>query len=426
MQVSAQEGELALEYTRSAYGILNLNETLPAYMTQDYTLRPFGRKEIAAAGSFGSSGTWTAPTMLYSMDLQCTKLMPIFGSNIAETLNVTTVTPTTTFNITAGCSTGFSHFNNNTIGDDLAAVVGHLIPLHSSGKVKTYSSIHYGHFSWDDRPFRETPAFPLCAYSRAEDQVMDGTFFAAFVRNKDREEDPPPQTFQAISCTPIYYEQDANATIDSLTRIPTQVTRHGRKRPLPTNLFNVSAFEQTLAAGARTLKYRKDDLPVNIMPRYIEKLSAIDVTAVQLEDSLPELPPISAMALTSSNHSLEEFLDAAVLGQAYEAAYRLLFVRAMTEVLKSDFSSKTTGVIGEKLERLEAVILEPIFTHLVAGLLGLVSILMMTLLYMNYTSAATLKGGLLLDDPGMFLMQVMEAFLTRIRFDCCCHVNGRR
>jgi hypothetical protein len=38
---SEQERDLTISYARSTFGILKLNDTLPAYMTTEYTLAPF-------------------------------------------------------------------------------------------------------------------------------------------------------------------------------------------------------------------------------------------------------------------------------------------------------------------------------------------------------------------------------------------------
>jgi hypothetical protein len=80
------------------------------------------------------------------------------------------------------------------------------------------------------------------------------------------------------------------------------------------------------------------------LPRYFERMYDIDLTAAQLGvygAESNELPAMLAMALTTSGHNLEDFLDPAILADAYRAAYRLMFIRAMTDVLRRDFSSAT-------------------------------------------------------------------------------------
>lgn len=392
-------------------------------MSRDYTLRPF---KMADRHGIDTPGTWTASTTLYSMDLLCKPLEPKFGidqvvspDGLDEQGNYFNESvPTVTFNMSApDCRESFRNFNNDTIGAELDALEGRLVPVHSSRKIKTYSSIYYGQFSWDDRIVEETPSWPLCSH---HSMPADGIFMAIFLRNKRRAEDPPPYTFQAISCTPSYYHQEVNATIDSITHTPVEVTRLTDKQPLPSNIFNTTAFEHTVASGTRTLKYRKDDLPLSAMPRYIEQLHKIDLTPVQPYEGDDEgLTPISAMALTASPHQLEDFLDPKILGQAYEAAYRLLFARAMTDVLKVEDWTETVNITGGKVERHEAVVLEPVFTHLVTGLLGCVSVLMFLLLYMSSSHAGSRSMKVLHDDPGKLHKHRFLSPLTRNRLHRC-------
>jgi hypothetical protein len=106
---------------------------------------------------------------------------------------------------------------------------------------------------------------------------------------------------------------------------------------------------------------------------------------------------MAAMALTSSRRSLKDNLDPKVLAETYEVAYRLLFARAMTNVLEPDFTSATPQVTGERQVITEAVVLEPVFTYLVEAFLGVVSISAFALLYMTI---ARQKKKTLVSDPG--------------------------
>jgi hypothetical protein len=85
---------------------------------------------------------------------------------------------------------------------------------------------------------------------------------------------------------------------------------------------------------------------------------------------------------------------------AYEAAYRVLFVNAMAEVLATNFTTTTKDSPGWRQVESEAVLLEPVFVYLVEGFLGAVSICALILLYMSLLGKSR---GRLRGDPGMFI-----------------------
>jgi hypothetical protein len=104
------------------------------------------------------------------------------------------------------------------------------------------------------------------------------------------------------------------------------------------------------------------------------------------------------MALSSSPRKMEDFLDSQILEEAYEIAFKLLFARAVNSFLQADSSIATTRTDGKQVQHLEAVVLEPLFTHGVQVLLALISLSMGALLSF---SMARKCSGRLRDDPGM-------------------------
>jgi hypothetical protein len=197
---SEQERDLTISYARSAYGILELNDTLPAYMTAEYTLAPFTASGLARQ----PKGTWIANTTLYSLDVHCEEGRPTIDSDSERPACISS----------DGCSVVDGDFNNQTIGD---------LPLLNSGvfsnphiHVKTFSAVHLGRHNYDDG----------CYYGERREWVsLDSacstgnvTFFSAFVPNKAREEDSSnPMT--TVFCGLSYYEQPVQATVDALTKI---------------------------------------------------------------------------------------------------------------------------------------------------------------------------------------------------------------
>jgi hypothetical protein len=224
------------------------------------------------------------------------------------------------------------------------------------------------------------------------------TFFSALVQNKERREDPPNKP-TTIFCKPSYFEQRVRATVDAFTQSPISIIELDPRQPLSPELFNATAFESTVSSGTRNLRTRNNGLPSVRSPRYLERLVNTDLTPAMLAYNSDELPSIAAMAMTMTNHTLQELLDPKELAEAYRRAYRLLFVRAMVDVLRTNFSSATKSVSGLRHVETEGVILEPVFTYIVEALLGIVSVSAIALLYVSVTQRRQRK---LVDDPGNF------------------------
>jgi hypothetical protein len=198
----------------------------------------------------------------------------------------------------------------------------------------------------------------------------------------------------------FYYRQPVQATIDASTQTPLHTLHLGPKEPLPSDLFNKTLFETTLNSGSQLITERNNTLPGSTIPRYMDGLHATELSAFTgaEESRIEELPPMAAMAAVTSERPMMDYLDEKALAESYEMAYRLLFVRAMTDVLVTNFSSDTEEILGQRRVGSQSLVLEPLFTYLVEVQLGIVSLLAAILLYMNIVGRSQRK---LLYDPGM-------------------------
>jgi hypothetical protein len=66
---------------------------------------------------------------------------------------------------------------------------------------------------------------------------------------------------------------------------------------------------------------------------------------------------------------LQSLVHLKARAEAFEEAYPLLFARAMTNVLTDDYAASFSNVSGTRVDSVEAVVLEPVSTHLGVGLL---------------------------------------------------------
>jgi hypothetical protein len=339
-----QNSTISNRYSHSAHGIIWLNETLPPYMSRDYVLAPFQVKDV---DQLQKNVTWSATTQLYSVDVDC-EAPKIERESIWISSH--------------GCRyvSAMSDFGNYTIGKN--DLMGN-ISIYDN---KEFSAAYIGYYGTDYASYYLEGSCPTSA---------NHTFVALFSRNKKRAEDPP-QNVTRLFCQSNYFVQEVDATIDARTRRPIQVKTRGPKRPLPNEVWNSKLFEYSMNDGAMNRQPR-GDLPTPGYPNQQERLST---TQISLAPFGVQIQNMVGIAVGASNRPLEELLEPEGLRASYEAAYRVLFGRSMTEILDRNFS-KTREIPGQTTFSTGAITLVPVFVYVVEGLLGFMSICAMALLF---------------------------------------------
>jgi hypothetical protein len=386
-EFGSSNSQMPTSFVRSAqsvYGILRLNETIPGFMSFNYTLSPF--TPLNNSETHGFDETWTSTSTLFGMDLDCHEVTPTFNE---EGLR---------YNITEVCSIVIDDWAPHVIGEKQdwdTNVDGKGPEVH----IKTYSSF----LTAKDVIIGVWPEDPNC--------TLDSGFFTAFLHNKPAQRDNVTlprdeyaesyKNITAIACVPHYYKRQVEATVDAKAKTPIEVKDLGPKTPLTEHMFNASTFEITLMSGVGNIDIndRSDGLPYTHIPRYLSGLYNSDLTPFQ-DWAIGEmgLHPLAAMVFSTSDQKLENFLNSQVLAEEFEKAYRLLFAREMNSILQSSSFKATTTIAGRREQRLEAVVLQPVFTHIIQALLAFVSLSMSSLLFF---SVARNNGRGLRDDPGM-------------------------
>ena len=347
MPVAQQQDSLKLGFSQSAYRIISLNETLPKFMARNYTLAPF-KPSLLDKNETEDTGTqqWTAPTTLYSLDLYCEPAIPSGGD----------------WN-NSGCVTSGLRMGNRTIKENPDPYSGPLTI------VKPFSAQYigfwniYGHAN-----------YYLSSSCPAE---KNHTFFAAFTRNKKKESDPA-QNVTAIFCEPTYYSQQVNATVNKKDRRPLRYIPTGPKQPFSDThmVFNTTWLEMLFNGGTTFHHSRTNNLPNDNIPNFAEQIAK---TNLSLAD---ETQPLVGFSTLIHETALEDFLDWKVLARSYADSYRLIFARAMTEVLDDSFEA-IKEVKGVRTVVTDAVVLEPIFTYAVLGFLAVIILATTVLLYLS-------------------------------------------
>jgi hypothetical protein len=160
------------------------------------------------------------------------------------------------------------------------------------------------------------------------------------------------------------------------------------KESLPWDIFNTTNFEAMLNSASLGIKVRGDVLPSSQMPTYVETLTNTTLSIISERGELTQ--PMVGLALGTPNRPMGDYLDWRVMSEAYTDAYRLLFARAMVEVL-GPMSTSFELNFGEQRMISEAVVLEPTFVHIVVGILGVVSLATFALLVLSFIRKRDLR-----------------------------------
>ncbi|KAI4672117.1 uncharacterized protein J4E78_000617 [Alternaria triticimaculans] len=396
MPADQQTTNLTLRYSQSTYGIATLNETLPPYMARNFTLAPFRPSISIVQDELAIQGTWTAITTMYSVDLYCEVSQPIRDAPY-------TIPDSVLYRSNGGCNVTTGLSGNVTKGYIKNKKIH--APLL---ELKDYMAMYIGYY---DGGFADYSLDGYCPPER------NSTFYAAFSQTKQKETDPP-NNVTAIFCEPTFYQQRVNATVDMTSKAPITVTPLGDKEPLPANFFNATYLEIQMNGGSG-YEVRGDNLPLNSLPSYLERVAATNLSVVTGPTGGGFVQPMVGLSLAVSDRPLEDYLDWRVLSKSYADAYRLLFSRAMVDVLGNDFKT-SEAIMGHKQYSTQAVIVEPVFTYIAEGLLGAVSIATLVLLYLSMTRARNLHSNPSTIASIMSLVADNEALLADFEdLDCC-------
>ncbi|KAI4937671.1 hypothetical protein J4E85_000106 [Alternaria conjuncta] len=397
MPARNQASNMTLRFAQSTYAIAAQNETLTQYMARNFTLAPIRPKAISPHASI-SHGNWSAPTTMYSVDLYCEPA--IFSRNSARNGLVA--------NSTNGCSFHLGLDGNITMGGNKAW------PGRTVLNNKEFTAMYVGY--WNPLGFADYSLDNYCP------TTSNTTFYAAISRNKARGTDAP-QNVTAIYCWPTYYQQPVLATVDAVSLEPSLIRPTGAKKPLESSLFNTTRLEQLMSSNSLGDEVRGDLIPSKSVPDYIDSIARTGLSLGSGPMGAGVVQPMVGLALAVSNLPLEDYLDWKVLAKSYADGYRLMFARAMRDVLDQDFRT-SNNVTGHIIDTTEAVLMEPVFVYVVEGFLGAISLATIALLYLSLTRSKNLRSNPSTIAAIMAMVADNEPLLADIEGLDCCTTNG--
>ncbi|KAF1986545.1 hypothetical protein K402DRAFT_404272 [Aulographum hederae CBS 113979] len=350
--VAQQEKSVPATYAQSASNIIWFNESLPAFMTKQSMLAPFG--PVSDPQTVETRETWSGQTRMYSLDVSCE------DAKLNET-------GTESLTSTWGCK--FQRLHPRTL------------PNNDSSKV--FDTLYVGYFNDDGMadfyldnggcPENETSSFlvqwskvrvPMSEYAEQEDQFANASL-------------------STVYCRPSYFYQDVNATISLPSRGVVDVQPVGPKVSLPADIFNGSNFEESINVGHQRFAVR-GDYPTFNWPNDRAHLQDLPL-------NLEYFRPLTSFAVGGYQGPLDDFLDGENIRKSYEAAYRLLFARQMVDVLGSELDPSSLSE-GVRTFTTQAVVLVPVFTYVVEAFLVVVAVLTCSLLYISCASPNKLSS----------------------------------
>jgi hypothetical protein len=139
MPFEKQATSLTMRFMQSTYGIAQLNETLPPYMTRNFTLAPF-EPVNSTNDNLEGYGTYTGPTTLYQINLTC--------EDASHKANKTENSQLIAYKSSTGCKAINGLTGNLTRGDGGPAgalltvrdYIGRYIGYHNGGYADYYLS----------------------------------------------------------------------------------------------------------------------------------------------------------------------------------------------------------------------------------------------------------------------------------------------
>lgn len=351
-----RQSNLTSLYAQHVANIAWLNESLPPYMSRDIVLSPFAPLNASTAKP---NETWTGTTQLYSVDVSCeTAAFDDFNGGV--------------YNSSNGCS----------------YMTPPLITIPNNNTDKYFETLYVGYS--DENGFADFYLSGACPPNASHTfLVRMAKVYESIIQNSTLQQTTPilqQGTSTALYCQPRYYTQKVNATVTASGQNVVSFTTIGEKEDLPEGMFDIDTFEWDMNSAQTKDFEARGDFPTIAWPD--QKSHFLNTNL-----DLTYFPKMCAFALACYQRNMDDYMDPTNLGASYEAAYRLLFVRQMSDILQSDFAA-ATHTLGTRVFSTQAVVLLPGFTYAVEALLAVVILLASSLLYFAVT-----RPGHLLSDP---------------------------
>jgi len=348
LSLQEQKVNLTSYYVQSSYNIAWLNESLPPFMSRQGSLAPFALAEME--GKLETSETWTAPTRYYSVDIDCEAPTDDEDGPVTSSW---------------GCS-----YDVRNIDYFLDGI-----------QDNQYNLAYVGY--WFSRPYAHLNA---CHCPKQESSTFLIRSGHGWRHSANATNAPSPLKSSTLWCRPTYCmlhkpnvrymrnkaltkflpdQQDVNATVVPPRMSMMNIVPTGPKIPLPFDLVNITELSWSLSQG-KEFNNNRGPFPTSSWPFPQAQLNA-RFPEMYFNSSFSEM---AGFALGASQRPVADYLNPEVLKDSYQAAYRLLFARKLSDILMSDYKNGIQSS-GVRHYSTQALIMVPTFVYVVEGLLAI-------------------------------------------------------
>jgi len=373
LSIGEQEAQITANYTYSVANIVWLDERLPPFMTREVAFTPF---KLAGLQDMHNDESLTGSTTAFGVDVTCE---PAIVNDVEKVVSSS-----------QGCHFKDAELYKSTWTD----VVG----INDLGEdIKEYTPFFAGYSGGGGNVnYYLSSSCPKNA---------SNVFFVALRRNRQSSDNPPPP-ITGLFCETTYHQQEVLVTIRRADGKVLESVNIGPRAIIPSELFNTSTFEEQIS-NARQLHRIRGPLPTTSWPDQRPQLVNLPITMI---GSLPEMSNIFGLAVGAYPRKFEDYMNAETLAASFQAAHRLLFARAMVDVLAADYEHSTI-MNGTRIYETEAVRVVQHFAYAVQAILGIVTLMAITLLAVTWSRIINLRA-----DPDslsalMFLVKGQPSIL---------------
>ena len=335
--LSSQMDDLQIEFMYKTYGVLWLDEGMPAFTTRDAGLVPFTLEDKP---STNAKAKWTSQSTAYSTELRCT---------------LARVSPQTT---------GFIRFT-----DASGCFVNFELPQ-GPGFILQYAGYQYDPVT--DVSILEDGNTDICT------RRWQHTFLAisGVLGHNNTANDITGQF-----CETHYYVQDVMATVWSSNLSVLDYQPIGSRTLLGPDQFNSTNFEYILNTGKSPSSTEKDITQNAVEFQY----------QIRNDELAPPFNPMVAFALAATNYTVDQFKDPSIMPRAFEAAHKLIFALAVNQLMQPLLrnSKDLSGTVESEV--LAIIIVRP-FALVVEVLLAIVALATISLYIYNFRRVINLES----------------------------------
>lgn len=331
MDSVSQATALDQSVINSGYAITWLQRAYPAFTTPDYALMPFEPSEPID----GNVANFTGITTKYWTDLKCW--------------------PATMKNRIKGLPGTFDFLNGR--GCNASNIEAHQ-------EIPTATPYKMYYIGYQDSAWGEYALSSTCSSSASNQFLATWGLFENATNTVN---------MSAVFCETSYYKQQVSALVQLPGYVPVddEITPLAAPETLQVTEFNTSALEYLIGNGMSSVD----------VPREFPFTHLLDYTARLYHSGLDfPLSPMVGLVLGLHNYTIDSYSNETLLGDSFREAHKMIFSMAFHTMLVNS-TNTTADQIGNAYVVKYGIIVSRVFSALVEGALGVVTVLTLVLLW---------------------------------------------